>query len=210
MTGAAAAVSTGGTQPVPMAPAPAEGDALGAWMRRHVSAHGYTLDPAQEATLPSFGRVFDGLAELERADRSLIRRLARRRSVRGLYLWGGVGRGKSFLMDTFFAAASVARKKRIHFHRFMQEIHHNLRDLQGRANPMREVARLIAKDARLLCLDEFHVTDITDAMLLAASTAIADVVTEPNPSFIVPSVFDPAVAKAVADAVRGAARVVRA
>ncbi|MCX7197767.1 MAG: cell division protein ZapE [Proteobacteria bacterium] len=151
---------------MPTAPAPAEGSALAAWMRRHASAHGYTLDPAQEATLPAFRRVFDGLAERERAERSLIRRLARRRSVPGLYLFGGVGRGKSFLMDTFFAAAPVARKKRIHFHRFMQEIHHRLRDLQGRANPMREVARLIAKDARLLCLDEFHVTDITDAMLM--------------------------------------------
>jgi cell division protein ZapE len=135
-------------------------------MRRHASAHGYTLDPAQEATLPAFGRVFDGMAELERAGRSLLGRLSRRRTVRGLYLWGGVGRGKSFLMDTFFAAVPATRKKRIHFHRFMQEIHHSLRDLQGRANPMREVARLIAKDARLLCLDEFHVTDITDAMLM--------------------------------------------
>lgn len=148
------------------APPPAEGGALAAWMRRHASAHGYTLDPAQEATLPAFGRVFDGMAELERAGRSLLGRLSRRRTVRGLYLWGGVGRGKSFLMDTFFAAVPATRKKRIHFHRFMQEIHHSLRDLQGRANPMREVARLIAKDARLLCLDEFHVTDITDAMLM--------------------------------------------
>ena len=149
-----------------MAPPPTEGGALAAWMRRHASAHGYTLDPAQEATLPAFRRVFDGLAELERAGRSLLGRLSRRRTVRGLYLWGGVGRGKSFLMDTFFAAVPATRKKRIHFHRFMQEIHHSLRDLQGRANPMREVARLIAKDARLLCLDEFHVTDITDAMLM--------------------------------------------
>ena len=135
-------------------------------MRRHATVHGYILDSAQEAALPAFGRVFDGLAGLERADRSLIGRFTRRRGVRGLYLWGGVGRGKSFLMDTFYAAAPVARKKRIHFHRFMQEIHHSLRDVQGRANPMREVARLIAKDARLLCLDEFHVTDITDAMLM--------------------------------------------
>jgi len=150
----------------PSPPPPADGSLLAAWVRRHAASHGYTLDPAQEATLPALRRVFDGLVELERSDRSLIRRLSRRRSVRGLYLWGGVGRGKSFLMDTFFAAAPAARKKRIHFHRFMQEIHHRLRDLQGRANPMRQVARLIAEDARLLCLDEFHVTDITDAMLM--------------------------------------------
>lgn len=151
---------------VPMAPPPADGSLLAAWVRGHAASHGYTLDPAQEATLPAFRRVFDGLVELERSDRSLIRRLARRKPVRGLYLWGGVGRGKSFLMDTFFAAAPTARRRRIHFHRFMQEIHHRLRDLQGRADPMREVARLIAREARLLCLDEFHVTDITDAMLM--------------------------------------------
>jgi cell division protein ZapE len=135
-------------------------------MRAHAAGHGYVLDLAQEGTLPCFGRVLDGLVEAERAGRSLLGRLSRRRPVRGLYLWGGVGRGKSFLMDAFFAAAPVARKKRIHFHRFMQEIHHSLRELQGRANPMREVARRIARDARLLCLDEFHVTDITDAMLM--------------------------------------------
>jgi cell division protein ZapE len=148
-------------------PPPVDGSALADWMRQRAHGHGYVLDPAQEATLPAFGRLFDELAAAERADRSLIRLLSRRRAMaRGLYLWGGVGRGKSFLMDSFFAALPSVRKRRIHFHRFMQEIHHRLRSLQGRANPMREVARQIAGDVRLLCLDEFHVTDITDAMLM--------------------------------------------
>jgi cell division protein ZapE len=86
--------------------------------------------------------------------------------VRGLYLWGGVGRGKSFLMDSFFNCAPTARKRRIHFHRFMQEIHHGLHARQGQAEPLQAIAGDIAKDARLLCLDEFHITDITDAMLM--------------------------------------------
>jgi cell division protein ZapE len=83
-----------------------------------------------------------------------------------LYLWGGVGRGKSFLMDSFFNCAPVARKRRIHFHRYMQEVHHALNRHQGEADPLRIIARETAKDTRLLCLDEFHVTDITDAMLM--------------------------------------------
>ncbi|MBC7781144.1 MAG: cell division protein ZapE [Proteobacteria bacterium] len=135
-------------------------------MRRHAAAHGYTLDTAQEATLPAFRRLHEDLIELERVEGSLLRLLTRRREVKGIYLWGGVGRGKSFLMDSFFAAAPAARARRIHFHRFMQEIHQGLRALQGQANPLRELARRIAGDVRLLCLDEFHVTDITDAMLM--------------------------------------------
>ena len=92
--------------------------------------------------------------------------LARKRVVKGLYLWGGVGRGKSFLMDSFFNCAPVARKRRIHFHRFMQEVHQRMHALTGQAEPLAGVARDVAKDTRLLCLDEFHITDITDAMLM--------------------------------------------
>ena len=86
--------------------------------------------------------------------------------MRGAYLWGGVGRGKSFLMDSFFNCVPLARKKRIHFHRFMQEIHRGLNEQQGKEDPLALIARDIAKETRLLCLDEFHVTDITDAMLM--------------------------------------------
>ena len=86
--------------------------------------------------------------------------------MQGVYLWGGVGRGKSFLMDSFFNCAPVARKKRIHFHRFMQEVHQGLNRHQGKEDPLAIIARETAKETRLLCLDEFHVTDITDAMLM--------------------------------------------
>lgn len=147
------------------APQPAVTDIV-AWVRHQAQEHGFQPDDAQLNALQHFQRLYEDIAALERTERSLIRLLARRRTVPGLYLWGGVGRGKSFLMDSFFHCAPVMRKRRIHFHRFMQEIHQGLNRHQGEADPLRIIAREIARDTRLLCLDEFHVTDITDAMLM--------------------------------------------
>src|SRR5688500_20308791 len=136
------------------------------WIRRHAREHGFELDASQERAVDHFERLYEDLIGLERLEASLIRLLAPRRVVRGLYLWGGVGRGKSFLMDAFFASVPLARKRRIHFHRFMQEIHRELHARTGPADPLPGVARDFAKDTRLLCLDEFHITDITDAMMM--------------------------------------------
>jgi cell division protein ZapE len=86
---------------------------------------------------------------------------------RGLYFWGGVGRGKTYLMDLFFESLSIESKRRMHFHRFMRHVHREMRELQGEANPLREIARRFAGEARVLCFDEFFVSDITDAMILA-------------------------------------------
>ena len=134
--------------------------------RQAARSHGFTLDSAQLRVLGHFQRLHDELAESEQAGNSLLRVFLRRRPIRGLYLWGGVGRGKSFLMDAFFDSVPIERKSRVHFHRFMQDIHHRLRDLQGEENPLLRVANDIAEEFRLLCLDEFHVTDIGDAMLM--------------------------------------------
>ncbi|MEQ1674371.1 MAG: cell division protein ZapE, partial [Candidatus Nitrotoga sp.] len=84
-----------------------------------------------------------------------------------LYLWGGVGRGKTFLMDAFYACLPYRRKRRIHFHNFMAEVHHEMKLLERENDPLIALADRIAQSTRLLCLDEFHVNDIADAMILA-------------------------------------------
>jgi len=134
--------------------------------RQAAQAHGFSLDSAQLEVVGHFQRLRDDLTQSEQVGYSLLSVFMRARPIRGLYLWGGVGRGKSFLMDAFFDSVAISRKSRVHFHRFMQDIHHRLRDLQGQENPLQHIASDIAEEFRLLCLDEFHVTDIGDAMLM--------------------------------------------
>ena len=136
------------------------------WIVQHAREHGFTLDGSQLQAVEHLERLYEDLIGLEKMESIFVRLLARKRVVKGLYLWGGVGRGKSFLMDSFFNCAPVAQKRRIHFHRFMQEVHQRLHALTGQAEPLASVARDVAMDARLLCLDEFHIADITDAMLM--------------------------------------------
>ena len=96
--------------------------------------------------------------------------MGRRRKImpeQGLYFWGGVGRGKTYLMDMFYDSVPGEAKLRIHFHRFMRRVHHELTDLDGVKNPLERVADKIAAEASLICFDEFFVSDITDAMILA-------------------------------------------
>ena len=81
-------------------------------------------------------------------------------------MYGGVGRGKSFLMDAFFQAVPLTRKTRLHFHEFMREVHRELQELKGLQNPLDELGKRIARRFRLICFDEFHVADVTDAMIL--------------------------------------------
>ena len=118
---------------------------------------GYALDRAQINTANQFAQLAVDL-EQSSQKKSLITRLFFKSNLpKGMYLWGGVGRGKTFLMDLFYENIRVDKKKRIHFHRFMQEIHHRLRDLQGRQNPLQIIGKDIASKTKLLCLDEFHI-----------------------------------------------------
>jgi cell division protein ZapE len=128
--------------------------------------HGYQLDGAQWRACTELERLWSKLLELERGGRSLLRVFQRSEPVRGVYLWGGVGRGKSFLMDCFHDALPIARKRRLHFHRFMQSVHRRMRRLQGETDPLRLIGRQTASETRLLCLDELQVSDIGDAMIM--------------------------------------------
>lgn len=134
----------------------AQGVAQGRWQH----------DPAQQSVLAAFDRMHDELAMVE--TRTIWERLRGKATpyVRGLYLWGSVGRGKTFLMDLFYESLPGEARTRVHFHRFMQGIHAELRSLSGRQDPLVSVAERIAKTNRVLCLDEFFVLDIGDAMIL--------------------------------------------
>lgn len=123
-----------------------------------LEARGYRADAAQLAALEQLG---DWLGERLRGRKSLFRR-----TPTGIYLWGGVGRGKSFVMDAFFAAAPVEKKRRVHFHAFLQELQKRMLGFSGQRDPLVLVAQEIAREVQLLCFDEFHVHDIGDAMLL--------------------------------------------
>lgn len=128
---------------------------------------GYQLDDSQLLAVRHLQRLCNDLSKAGALGRlPLFKRFTRKNAPRGVYLWGGVGRGKSFLMDGFFSCAPVAHKKRVHFHHLMQEIHAGLKTATGHADPLAPVAREISRHTRLLCLDEFHVNDIADAMLM--------------------------------------------
>ena len=132
-----------------------------------LSARGYTLDPAQRAAADRLARLDEEWAQYKHARRNALLKLVARPEIpRGVYLWGAVGRGKSFLMDCFFSAVPLVRKTRIHFHEFMRGVHRELDEVKGTADPLDEVGRRIARRARLICFDEFHVSDIADAMIL--------------------------------------------
>jgi cell division protein ZapE len=103
------------------------------------------------------------------ARRGIVRLFARRRPVEpveGIYLWGGVGRGKTFLVDLFFRTLDIPGKKRLHFHRMMGSVHAQLKELGDLEDPLDRIAARIAAEARVLCFDEFFVSDIGDAMIL--------------------------------------------
>ena len=133
---------------------------------------GYLDTAAQRRVLKSLSRVADDVLaakSLSQKTRLLIRKVTFQPEPphQGLYLWGGVGRGKTFLMDLFFDWVPIEEKRRLHFHRFISFVHHRLTELRGQSNPLLQVAIELSRDIRLLCFDEFFVSDIGDAMILS-------------------------------------------
>jgi cell division protein ZapE len=138
----------------------AEGVARGDWRD----------DPAQQGALRALDRIHHALLQATPAPGLLARLFGGGEApagVPGLYLWGGVGRGKTFLIDLFFAGLPIKEKRRTHFHRFMRDVHERLRAHAGQRDPLAAIAREWRRSLRVLVLDEFFVSDIGDAMLLA-------------------------------------------
>jgi len=143
--------------------------------RQNLQRADFQQDPAQQAAVGELQRIYDELMSDPPAPpkRSWLTRLTGRAQaessppVRGLYLWGGVGRGKTYLVDLFCETLPLERKLRIHFHSFMYKVHGELKKLQHQQEPLKTIGRRFAEQARIICLDEFFITDITDAMLLA-------------------------------------------
>ena len=130
-------------------------------------ARGYQTDPAQLAAMERLQRCEDEwIAYKKIRSSNLKKKVFKPVLPRGVYLWGGVGRGNSFLMDCFYAASPLEKKIRIHFHEYMREVHRELHELSGLADPLDELSKRIAKRYRLICFDEFHINDIADAMIL--------------------------------------------
>jgi cell division protein ZapE len=132
-----------------------------------LAERGFSSDAAQLAAVAALERCENEWADYKaRRGNAVTKLLVRPPIPRGVYMYGGVGRGKSFLMDCFFQSVPLTRKTRLHFHEFMREVHRELQDLKGTVNPLDELGKRIARRFRLICFDEFHVADVTDAMIL--------------------------------------------
>jgi cell division protein ZapE len=137
----------------------------------------FLFDAAQENAVKHLQRLYDDLKvkpiEVSGFTRVLnkwkkVYRKTKEKPVKGLYFYGGVGRGKTYLVDTFYDCLPFENKMRVHFHRFMHRVHEELKGLTGQSDPLKIIAKKFAKETRIICFDEFFVSDITDAMILGS------------------------------------------
>ncbi|MFV5502208.1 cell division protein ZapE [Acinetobacter sp. 226] len=132
-----------------------------------ISSGQFMPDEAQAMAVHELNRVWLELIQRFKASKKAFRRFRRQTSPKGVYMWGGVGRGKTWLMDQFYDSIPFRRKTRMHFHHFMQHVHRELNKLSGQRNPLDIVADRIYKEAVVICFDEFFVSNVTDAMILS-------------------------------------------
>jgi len=141
---------------------------------RDLERNDFRKDPSQEKAVQLLQQLYESLvadwqAQPASALSGIVKKLFGGTSkpvIKGLYFWGGVGRGKTYLMDNFFESLPFPQKMRMHFHRFMRRVHAELKKLDGQKNPLQKVADIIAAETKVICFDEFFVSDITDAMIL--------------------------------------------
>ncbi|MBQ4832795.1 AFG1 family ATPase [Pseudoalteromonas sp. MMG010] len=129
----------------------------------------FVHDAAQENAVRHLQRLYDDLTQAPAKPKGLFAKLFNKDKpnlIKGLYFWGGVGRGKTYLVDTFYESLPGQRKMRVHFHRFMHRVHDELKKLNNTANPLEIIADIFKSETDIICFDEFFVQDITDAMLL--------------------------------------------
>ena len=151
---------------------------------------GYSSDAAQEAAIARLQKAQDAWESFPPKSSSLFAKLRSQNNPppKGVYFWGGVGRGKSFIMDSFYDAIQIQKKTRLHFHEFMREVHRELQDLRGHADPLEILGKKIGQKYNLICFDEFHVSDIADAMILYR---LLDALFKNNVQFIMTSNYRP-------------------
>ncbi len=132
----------------------------------------FHYDAAQENAVKELQRLYDELTQPEKKTTWRVKLKAAfgkghaKPGIQGIYFYGGVGRGKTYLVDTFYDCLPFEKKMRVHFHRFMYRVHDELKQLNNAQDPLKIVAAKLAKEAKVICFDEFFVSDITDAMIL--------------------------------------------
>lgn len=137
------------------------------YYQKALAAKGYAADSAQEQAIQRLQQLCNDFLQYNKSQQSILKRwFSSVPPPKGVYLWGGVGRGKSFLMDAFYSGLPVKRKARLHFHEFMRGVHDELKQLSHQSDPLEVVAKNIAQRYDVICFDEFHVSDIADAMIL--------------------------------------------
>ena len=134
---------------------------------RALERRGFRSDSSQLRAVERLQQLYEEWSAYKARRSTVLKRLVVRPPLpRGVYLWGGVGRGKSFLMDSFYLCLPLVRKRRVHFHHFMRDVHRELEELKGQEDPLAALAERIAKRYRLICFDEMHINDIADAMIV--------------------------------------------